>query len=249
PRIDRLEAPTPRPDGAPTVTLLVTFGFRLGIAIHERDVLHSQPRVILVVAVIGGPHLLGVAGIHVQDAGFSASAQRDQAAPVDDHLVVGVIEDFGGAIESDGERFRPAVEGDDTPFGHRRDERFSRAARGRSISHHTVWIRGVFDSGFFWNGAITGWIARGWTVVGVGERVARIPTASTPAGSRVTATAGRSNRAARAPSPGPLPSTRTASGRVRSARRTLRDASVRIGATARTDGSAGHHALTARAVA
>ena len=62
-----------------------------GVAVGEGEVLHGELRVVLVLAVRGGPALGLVAGVHVEDAALAAAAQGDLAAAVEhDPRPVGV---------------------------------------------------------------------------------------------------------------------------------------------------------------
>ena len=90
-RVDHLEAAAADPDGAAAVVL----GLACRVRIDEGEVLHREPRMVLVLAVVGGPHLVRVAGVHVEDARLVAAAERHQSAAVDDDLGAGVVEDLG----------------------------------------------------------------------------------------------------------------------------------------------------------
>src|SRR5690606_37468315 len=70
PRIDDFEAAAANPDRAAAIVHVLS----AGVGIDEREVLHGEARVILVVAVRGRPDLLLVAGVHVEDARRSAAA-------------------------------------------------------------------------------------------------------------------------------------------------------------------------------
>ncbi len=87
----------------------------------ERDVLHRQGRVRLVLAVRRGPHQVLVAGVHVQDPPDTTAVQRHEAPAVDDH-VRAVVVDLGGGLHRDGHRLGAALEPDDAATGDRRHD-------------------------------------------------------------------------------------------------------------------------------
>ena len=103
--VDDLESTTTDPDRAAAVVLRLA----CRVAVGKRDVLNGQMRMILILAVTGRPHLVLIARIHVQDAGGSAAAQRDQAAAVDNDIRF-VVENFRRAGKCDRKRIGAAVE-------------------------------------------------------------------------------------------------------------------------------------------
>lgn len=94
---------------------------------------------VLILAHGSRPDLMLIAGILIEDSGLSAAAQRDQAAPVDDHFVGRVVYDFCWFAERDRVRLVPAIEGDDPPSGDRVDEGLPRAAFRRSVTYDRLW--------------------------------------------------------------------------------------------------------------
>src|SRR5690606_4909439 len=71
-RVDHLEPTTPHPDGSTAVVFFLV----LRIRVDERQVLHRKARVILIVAMSGGPVLSLVAGVHVEDTRRTTAAER-----------------------------------------------------------------------------------------------------------------------------------------------------------------------------
>jgi hypothetical protein len=110
--VDGLEPSPAHPDGPAAVIV----GFSGGIAIGKGDVLHRQPRMVLVLAMRGGPDLVLIAGVHVQNAGLSPAAERHPAAAIDDDVGVGVVEHFGRTGERYGDRIGTAVEYNGSPW-------------------------------------------------------------------------------------------------------------------------------------
>ena len=109
------------------------FGLVAGaVAVGEDQVLHGQPRVVLVLAVRGGEALPLVAGVHVEDAALAAAAERHLAAAVQHDLRAGRVLDLGGPGHRDGDRGRPAVEADDPARRDRRDHRVGGATGRRA---------------------------------------------------------------------------------------------------------------------
>ena len=83
PRVDDLEPAAADEDGAAAAALGRLAG---GVAVDEGQVLDGELRVVLVLAVRGGPDLGLVAGVHVEDAALAAAAERDLAAAVEHDL-------------------------------------------------------------------------------------------------------------------------------------------------------------------
>src|SRR5690606_16552472 len=136
PTFDDFEAPAAHPNR----TAAVVFVFAPRVGVDEREVLHGEARVVLIVAVRGGPDLILVARVHVQDPRLSAAAQGDLAAAVDDDALVRVVSNLRGTIERDGDGVGPAVEGDHAALGDRVDERLGRAALGRARTDDLIRI-------------------------------------------------------------------------------------------------------------
>ena len=116
------------------------------VAVGERQVLEDQPRRRLVVAVVGGPGLLRVAGVLVEDAALAAAAERDEAAAVDDHALAGV-DDLRGLLEHDRHRVGAAAEPDDPALGHRAYDGPRGAAARRAVADPAVGDGGVDRTG------------------------------------------------------------------------------------------------------
>ena len=76
---DRLEAAATREDRTATIAIFLA-EVRPTV---EGEVLHRELWMVLVIAVIGRPHLLLIAGVHIKDAGIAAAAQRDVVGAVD----------------------------------------------------------------------------------------------------------------------------------------------------------------------
>ena len=115
--------------------------FGLGVAIDEGEILHRQPWMVLVVAMRRRPHLVLVAGVHVEDPNAPTAAQRHLPTTIDHDVGVLVVEDLGGAIERDDEWVRPAIKGDHPTARHRFDERIARAAPRRQWSSRAAGHR------------------------------------------------------------------------------------------------------------
>ena len=109
-RVDHLEPAAAHEDRAAAAALGRLAG---RVAVGEGEVLHGEPRVVLVLAVRGGPALRLVAGVHVEDAALAAAAERDLAAAVEHDLGPVGVADLRGRGHRDGDRVRPAVERDD----------------------------------------------------------------------------------------------------------------------------------------
>ncbi len=188
--VDDLELAAAGPDGAAAVVL----GLVLGVAVDEGQVLHGQARVVLVVTHGRGPALIGVARVHVQDAGGAAAAEGDQAAAVDDDVGPGVVEDLGRAVEGDGHRVGPTREGDDAAGGDRGDERVAGAAGRGAVANHGAWAGAVGGGGLGWDGATPGRVTRRRAAARVGDgRVSA--TATITAAAATTAVIAATRRA------------------------------------------------------
>src|SRR5690606_29172651 len=135
--VDHLEPPAPYEDRAAPAAIDRLAG---RVAVGEGEVLYGQPRVVLVLAVRGGPALRRVTGVHVEDAALATTAQGDQAAAVQHDLRPVRVDDLRGLGEGDGHRPRPAVEGDDAAGGYRRHHRLGGATRRRTVAHHLVRV-------------------------------------------------------------------------------------------------------------
>ena len=97
---------------------------------------------VLVLAVRRRPDLRRVARVHVQDPALAAAAERHPAASVE-HDDGGCVDHLRGVGHDDGDRVRPAVEGDDPAVGDRIDDSLRRAARWGAGTDHDVGMRGV----------------------------------------------------------------------------------------------------------
>jgi len=105
---------------------------------------------VLILAVRGGELLLFVTGVLVEDAPFSAAAERDLAPAVDHDLRARVVDDLRRLRERDGVRSASAGERDDTAFGDRRHERFTRATRCGAGADDRPRVRDVLGLSFGW---------------------------------------------------------------------------------------------------
>ena len=102
------------------------------VALCEMKALDRELRAVLVLAVRRRPDLRRVARVHVEDATLAGPAERHPAAAVE-HDDGGSVDHLGGVGHDDGDRVRPAVEGDDPAVRHRIDNRLRRAARRRAV--------------------------------------------------------------------------------------------------------------------
>ena len=144
--VDDLEAAAADED-RPTAILGLGAG---RAAVAERDVLHRERGVVLVLAVRRRPHQVRVAGVHVQDPPRALTVQGDEPAAIEDD-VRPVVEYAGRGAHGDGHRVRAAVEGDDAAQGDRIDHRRRRAARGGAGPDHTIGVGRVDRTGGSWN--------------------------------------------------------------------------------------------------
>ncbi len=140
PRVDHLEPPAPDEDRAAPAALGPLAG---GVAVGERQVLHGELRVVLVLAVRGGEALRLVAGVHVEDAALAAAAERDLAAAVQHDARAVRVHHLGGGLHGDGDRRGPAVEGDDAAGRDGLHHRLGGAARRGAAADGTGRARGV----------------------------------------------------------------------------------------------------------
>src|SRR6266851_7190167 len=109
------------------------------VAVRERDVLHRQLEIRLVLTVRCGPHLTLVTRVDVQDPAEAGPAQRHLTAAVDDYPGAGVA-DLGRGTHDDSHRKRAAAEGDDAALGHR-SHHCGRGAAGRTaVADHVIRI-------------------------------------------------------------------------------------------------------------
>ena len=116
-RIHDLELAAAHPDRSAPV------GIQSGrITLSEREVLNGELWMVLILAMWGRPHEVGIARIHIEDPGRAASAERNQPATVDHDLWAGVIEHSGGFRHHDRIRIRPAIERNDSPESHGFDD-------------------------------------------------------------------------------------------------------------------------------
>ena len=98
--VDDLEPAATNPHGATSVVLELV----LGIRVDKREILHREPRVVLVLTVISGPHLIWVTGIHIQNATAASSTERYQSPAVNDDFGPRIVEYLGRLLERDGDR-------------------------------------------------------------------------------------------------------------------------------------------------
>lgn len=108
---------------------------------------------VLVLTVIRCPHLVGITGIHVEDARRTGSTERHESAAIDHHIGL-VVKDFGGAIQGNGEGFGPAVEDDLPPFGYGLDESLCGATFGRAIANDLIRFGYVLRKSLGWHGIV-----------------------------------------------------------------------------------------------
>ena len=159
--VDGLESSPAHPHGPAAVK----FGFSGGIAIGKGDVLYRQSRMILVLAMRGGPDLIRIAGVHVQNAGSPPSAERHQAAAIDDDVGVGIVEHLGRSWECYRDRIRTAVEYNGPPLGDGIDKGFSAATLWRSVADNLIGGCYLFEVRFGGYRCGTGRIAGRWATI------------------------------------------------------------------------------------
>jgi hypothetical protein len=128
-----LDPPAAHEDCAPAAAVHSLPG---GVAVGERQVLHGEPRMVLVLTMRRRPHLCLVAGIHVEDAALTAAAQGHLAAAIEYDLRAGVVDDLGGRLHHDGDRIGSAVERDDAASRDGAHHGCRRAARWRAAADH-----------------------------------------------------------------------------------------------------------------
>lgn len=94
-----------------------------GVAVDEVEVLHSQSRMILILAVRSGPNLGLVACVHVENSSIASAGQGDQSASVDHDVRIGVVTDLGCFVHHDRDGIGPAVEDDGSALCHGSNKR------------------------------------------------------------------------------------------------------------------------------
>src|SRR4029079_16200208 len=135
-RVDDLEPAAADEDRAAAPAFVRLAG---GVPVGEGEVLDDQAWRGLVVAVVGGPGLLRVAVVLVEDPPLAAAAQGDQPAAVDDHALAGV-DHLGRLLHLDRDRVGTAAEPDDAALGHRAHDGPGGAARRRAVAHPAVGV-------------------------------------------------------------------------------------------------------------
>ncbi len=145
-----LEAPSPHPDRSAAVEL----GLAARVPVHKGQVLNREPGVILVLAMGRGPHLRLVTGVHVQDAGCPTPRKGHQAAAIDDHVRVLVVEHLGRLRERNGSRLRTTIENNDPALGHGLHHRLPSAALRGAIPDNRLRVGDVLQAGLRRDGAV-----------------------------------------------------------------------------------------------
>ena len=139
-RVHHLQPAAPHEDRAATAPVDRLAG---RVAVDEREVLHRQAGVVLVLAVRGGPDLRLVARVHVEDPALPGAAQGHPAAAVDHDVRTGVVADLRRLGHDDRDRGRTAVEHDLPAAGHGGDDRSRGAPGRRAVADDLVGSRGV----------------------------------------------------------------------------------------------------------
>ena len=81
----------------------------------------------------------GVTRVHVQDPALTAAAERHPAASVQ-HDDGRCVDHFRGVGHDDGDRVRPAVEGDEATL-HRSSGNISEAARSLGLTRRGLYLK------------------------------------------------------------------------------------------------------------
>ena len=108
---------------------------------------------ILILTMRRGPHLVLVAGIHIEDSTAPSPTEGDQPSAIDHNFRPGVVEHLGRFHERDGDRIRPTVEGDDAALCNGIDKRSGGAAGRRSVADHSRGAGNILKTGPWRNGA------------------------------------------------------------------------------------------------